>query len=169
MAWNPRAGSGAYDSLLRAFYSVLCFLERQQKAQYMRYAAINFSGTTLKTPWKTYAEIAEIKKLLFRRQGGGTVFDPTSLDRLVQVSNDSVFSLMVTDGQIKNADAVLERAVAMTANGHHFVLIQIGKETPLVTQLREESLPVHMIADHKELEGLCLQYSRKTWGKGENE
>jgi hypothetical protein len=166
MGWDPKAGQGPYDSLLRAAYSVFAFLEERNKAQHMKFAAVNFSATTLGTPWKSYSELQVIKKLLFQHQGGGTVLARAPLEKVARSSSDRFLCLMVTDGQIKNRSEVVDVVRNMLSKGHHFALIQIGGETPLVGLLRQMNVPVHVIADHRGLEGLCLEYTQRVWGPG---
>jgi hypothetical protein len=163
MGWNPRAGTGPYDSLLRAIYSVFDFLEKQHKAQYMKFAVANFSATTLKTPWHPFAELRKVKELLFRHQGGGTKLDCGIIRQIASTSQDRFLCLMVTDARIGNSAEVLN-AVSMMANrGHGFVFIQIGRPSPLTEQISQAGLPMHVINDHRQLQGLCLEYARKTW------
>jgi hypothetical protein len=166
MGWDPKSGQGPYDSLLRAIYSVFAFLEEQNKAQHMRFAAINFSATTLCTAWKSYSELNVVKRLLFRHQGGGTVFASAPLEATASNSLDRFLCLMVTDGQISNQGDVVRVVGNMISKGNDFAHIQIGRETPLVEHLRQINVPVHVIADHTELDGLCLEYTRNTWGPG---
>lgn len=163
MSWDPQAGRGAYDSLLRAVYSILRFLEEQNKIQFMRLAVVNFSGSTLKTSWENFSNVRVVKKMLFNHQGGGTVLDCQAIENLAAQSEDRFLCLMVTDAQIKNADAVVTAVGQMIARGHGFVLIQIGKANPMTQAVKNLDVPVHVIADHTQLQGLCLQYAKQTW------
>jgi hypothetical protein len=167
MSWKPRTGSGQYDSLLRAAYSIFAFLEKRNKAQHMKYAAVNFSGRTLSTPWKPYSELSDIKKLLFNKQNAGTVFNSEVLEELARTNSDNFMCLMVTDGAIRNSSDVVKIVGEMVARGNKFVLIQIGKPSPLVQALRQMTVPVHVITDHRQLRGLCLDYTQEAWGSGE--
>jgi hypothetical protein len=163
MSWDPRGGTGPYDSLLRAIYSIFDFLERHNKAQYMQFGVVNFSGTTVITPWHRFAELEEVKKSLFKHQNGGTKLDCAAVRRIVQSSPDRFLCLMVTDTQISNAKEVFTTVQMMVDNGHGFVLIQIGQPSPLTQQLKDAGHAVNVIVDHRQLEGLCLDYARKTW------
>jgi len=166
MRWDAEAGSGAYDSLLRAIYSVFQFLEKENKAQHMRFAAVNFSGSTLCTSWEEYSNIRTVKKMLFKHQAGGTQLDANPLQNMVSKCRDRFLCLMVTDGQIRNADEVAATVGSMASHGHGFVLIQIGDRTPFSEAINQLGLPVHVISDHTELEGLCLEYTKHTWKVG---
>ena len=166
MAWDPVAGNGPYDSLLRAVYSVLQFLEERQKAPYMRFAAINFSNQTVVTSWKDYADIRAIKQSLFKHQGGGTTLDCSAVSAVVNESNSPFLALMATDGQIGNAQAVADTIRKMVDRGHGFVLIQIGTANPMTELVRKLGVPVHLLSNSCELDGLCLEYARRTWGRG---
>jgi len=163
MRWDPKGGTGPYDALLRAIYSVFHFLERHNKAQYMRFAAVNFSNTTSKTAWHPFGELRKIKELLFKHQGGGTTLDCSVIQQIVNASADRFLCLMVTDAQISNAIGVFSTIKMMAERGHSFALIQIGRPTPLTEQVQRAGLAVHVINDYKQLEGLCLEYARKTW------
>jgi hypothetical protein len=163
MAWDPERGKGPYDSLLRAIYSVFAFLENKNKAQYMRFAVVNFSGTTLTTPWFPFAELRKIKKMLFKHQNGGTTLDCATIQQITRESSDRFLCLMITDAQISNAGDVLNTIRMMTNQGHKFVLIHIGQPTPLTQQVREAGFIVHIITDPNQLCGLCLDYTQKNW------
>lgn len=163
MSWDPRGGTGPYDSLLRAIYSVFNFLERHNKAQYMKFGVVNFSGTTVTTPWHPFAELEEVKKSLFQHQNGGTKLDCAVVRRIVQASTDRFLCLMVTDAQISNAQEVFATIRLIADSGHGFAFVQIGQPSPLTQQLQDAAFAVHVIADHRELGGLCLDYARKTW------
>jgi len=163
MGWDPGRGTGPYDSLLRAIFSVFHFLEKNNKAQYMRFTVVNFSSTTLKTPWLPYRGLDEVKRLLFKRQGGGTELDCSVLREVARTSHDRFLCLMVTDSQIKNAAEVVATIQLMTDLGHGFVLLQIGRLVPMTASVQRAGHQVHIIADHRQLGGLCLQYAQRTW------
>jgi hypothetical protein len=129
----------------------------------MRFAAVNFSATTVKTAWHAFCDLRKVKELLFRHQRGGTTLDCSIVREIVQESVDTFLCLMVTDGQISNFQAVFETIEMMTNRGHKFALIQIGRQTPLISLMQQAGLALHVISDHKQLEGLCLDYARKTW------
>lgn len=163
MRWNPRGGTGPYDSLLRAIYSVFNFLERHNKAQYMKFGVVNFSGTTMATPWHSFVDLNEVKKSLFQYQGGGTKLDCAVVRQIVQASTDRFLCLMVTDAQISNAQEVFTTIQLMSGSGNGFAFVQIGRPSPLSEQFQTAGFDVHVISDHRQLEGLCLDYARKLW------
>ena len=163
MGWDPKGGKGPYDSLLRAIYSVFRFLKNRGKAQYMRFAVVNFSGATLTTQWHPFAELRKIKKLLFKHQKGGTKLDCLKVQHMVKASPDRFLCLMITDAKISNVPDVLNTIKMMVDHGHGFVLIHIGRPTTLTQQVQKAGLPVHVITDPQQLSGLCLDYARKNW------
>ena len=163
MIFDPKAGAGQYDSLVRAVYSVFDFLEQEKKGQHMRFAMVNFSGTTLRTPWVGFSELRKIKELLFRHQRGGTVLDCDVLQQVIDDSSDRFLCLMITDAAISNANAAMTAIRKMQNQGHGFVLLQIGKPSALSKEVEKIGLPVHIIAQHQKLKGLCLKYANKTW------
>lgn len=165
MRWDPEDGHGPYDSLLRAVYSVFHFLEDGQKAQCMRFAAVNFSDATLTTSWHSYRALNEVKKLLFRHQRGGTRLDCAKLRQLAEAGSNRFLCLMVTDSQIANPADVVSTIQEMTDLGHGFVLIQIGQAVPMTLEVQSAGHAVHVITDHRQMEGLCLDYARRTWGR----
>ncbi len=167
MQWDPFTGTGAYDSLLRAVYSVFQFLEKQNKAQHMRFAVVNFSGTTLHTAWEDYNNIRVVKKMLFKHQSGGTKLNAATLENIARQSKDRFLCLMVSDGQISNPQDVVNAIQSMVSHGHGFVLIQIGSANSMSQAVEALGLPVHLISDHRQLEGLCLEYSKQTWKGGD--
>jgi len=166
MGWDPIIGSGPYDSLLRAIYSVFIFLEKSKKAAFMRFAVINFSSVTLETPWYCFAELKKIKKAIFHHQRGGTKLDCHTLRKIADTSKDRFICLMVTDAKIGNATEVVQTVQYLTQKNHRFVLIQIGSQNPMTEQIRllGEKVGVHVIRDHRQLNDLCLDYTKKHWG-----
>jgi hypothetical protein len=164
MKWDWHHGQGPYDCLLRAIYSVERFLTETRKAQLLRYCAVNFSNTTMRTRWCGYAELGEVRHLLFRHQNGGTHLDCQALRQVAAESRDRFLCLMVTDGQLKNAAEVAATAVDFVAHGNWFALIHIGGDSALVKLIQEAGLPAHTINAASQLEGLCLEYARRTWG-----
>ena len=164
MRWNWRQGEGPYDCLLRAIYSVERFLAETRKGPLLRYCAVNFSNTTVRTRWCDFADLAEVRKLLFRHQSGGTRLDCQVLRQVAAESRDRFLCIMVTDGQLKNAAEVAASAVDLSARGNWFTLIHIGAQSALVKLIRDAGLPAHTISAASELEGLCLEYAQRTWG-----
>lgn len=164
MRWHWRQGQGPYDCLLRAIYSVERFLGKTRKSPLLRYCAINFSNTTIRTRWCGFADLVEVRKLLFRHQNGGTRLDCQVLRQVAAESRDRFLCFMVTDGQLKNAAEVAATAADLAARGNWFTLIQIGASSTLVKLIGEAGLSTHTIATASELEGLCLEYAKRTWG-----
>jgi hypothetical protein len=163
MAWDPRNGKGPYDCLLRAIYSVFAFLEEQGKGQHMKFAAVNFSGRTLKTSWVPFGELRRIKGMLFKHQRGGTVLDCTMLEEIVNRSDDRFLCLMITDGKISNSPQVFEAVKMIKNRGHGVVMIQIGSRSTLSAELEREGIPAPVVTEPKELTGLFLNYAQKNW------
>jgi len=163
MSWDPRNGQGPYDCLLRAIYSVFAFLEEQGKGQHMKFAAVNFSGRTLKTSWVPFGELRKIKEMLFKHQRGGTVLDCAMLEEIVNRSDDRFLCLIITDGQISNSPQVFETVKMMKNRGHGVVMIQIGRRSTLSDELEKEGIPAPVVTDPKELTGLFLNYAQKNW------
>ncbi len=164
MRWNWQQGEGPYDCLLRAIYSVERFLRETRKAPLLRYCAVNFSNTTVRTRWCDFADLTEVRKLLFRHQNGGTRLDCQVLQQVAAESRDRFLCIMVTDGHLSNAAQVAATAVDLSARGNWFTLIHIGAQSSLVKLIREAGLPAHTISAASELEGLCLDYAQKAWG-----
>jgi len=163
MSWDPREGKGPYDCLLRAIYSVFVFLEKKGKGQHMKFAAVNFSKETIKTPWLDFNDLFEIKKMLFKHQRGGTILNCNILRQIVNESEDRFLCLVVTDGQIGNWSEVLETLKMINSNGHGVVFIQIGNRSNLSTELEKLGISSPVVNNPNELSGLFLSYARKNW------
>ena len=163
MKWDPKRGTGPYDALLRAIFSVFDFLEKHGKAPYMRFAVVNFSSMTTKTPWHGYPDLRKVKEALFKWQGGGTVLNCRVLDELTASSSDAFLCLMVTDSCIRNATEVLATIERMVRRGHRFVLIQIGAANAMAQGAEALGVPVHLITDPSQLQGLCLEHTRRNY------
>ena len=71
--------------------------------------------------------------------------------------------LMITDAQISNIDDVWQTVQRMTARGNKFVLIQIGARSKFSEKVQANELAAHVISNHRQLHGLCLDYAQKVW------
>ena len=129
----------------------------------MQFAVVNFSNNTLKTNWCPFSELRKVKELLFKHQNGGTKLNCAVVQQMISASTDRFLCLMITDAQISNVQEVFNTIKMMTDHGHGFVFIQIGRPSPLTEQIRNAGLSMHIINDHKQLEGLCLDYAKKMW------
>jgi hypothetical protein len=70
---------------------------------------------------------------------------------------------MVTDAMISNAAEVLNTIRMITNQDNRFVLLHVGRPSPLTQQVQEAGFIVHIITDPKQLCGLCLDYAQKNW------
>jgi hypothetical protein len=150
MEFNPEAGTGSYDLLLRANYSIFKWLHQAKKASFVNYAVINFSGqgSTLFTGWRPYTQMRQIKEMFFHKQDGGTYLDQNAVRQLYQFKKDNFLAIMTTDGAIGNSEEVEESIFEMIhMHGNHFVMLQIGPESELAKSLKARGVDVQVIDD----------------------
>jgi len=163
MKWNPEAGTGAYDILLRTIYSVFHFLESKNKAHVLSYSALNFSEKSLWSGWKQHSQINEVKKIIFAYQGSVTKLDPFVFQDIHTTARDKFYALMITDGYIENEDAVAKQISNMIHQGNMFSLVQIGRATSFSRNIKNKGADVHVIPSAEVLPQLVLGKIEKAY------
>jgi hypothetical protein len=127
MTWNGKALDGSkYDLCLRSAYATVKFLEDSGKAPFMQYALLQFSDRTNWTGWKEYKDLDELKDTLLSEHGGSaTLLDPAAVERAGAESRGNFLALLITDGQIQNAQEALEACTELIRKGNDVALINI--------------------------------------------
>lgn len=156
MEWNPLAGKGEYDLLLRALYSVWAWLEKEGIAPYIRYAAINFSSESIFSGWRPWQDLEPVKQVLFTHQNGWTYLDPEAFQEMGARAYRQFVAILITDGDIQNWEKVFEQAQLLRQQGHLFTFIQIGSKTLLYKRLSAAGFEVHGIHSARDLPQLVL-------------
>lgn len=156
MGFDPHAGKGEYDLLLRAVFGALQFLERNQIALYLRFSVVNFSDETLFSGWRDWGGRERLYQTLFEYQGGRTRLDISQLDRMRQESRGPFALILITDGEIDEWPDVLQHIEKQCQPPKGLILIQIGKESALARRVRKRGFVVHVVKDSHALEGLVL-------------
>jgi len=157
MQWNPDSGTGNYDLCLRSVYSIFDYLERTEKAEISKFAAINFSNTTNATPWHSYEELDELKKVLFHHQNGGTTLDPKYLTMLNNDADFKYLAIMVTDGVIDNYQQVIPKVHDIVNLGHEFVLFQLQGVSKFSEELSNSGIDVRYLSNPEDIIGMSLR------------
>jgi hypothetical protein len=156
MKWEPGAGRGEYDLLLRTIYSVWLWLERRGVASYLRYAAINFSNETVFSGWHPWHHLRPVKEILFGYQGGSTCLDPQGLYQLSSQAVRQCAAILITDGRVNNWRQVVEAAHSHRRQGHFLTFIQVGAASPLFDALEKDGFETRQIRSARALPDLVL-------------
>ncbi len=156
MGYDPFAGTGEYDILLRTIFSVFHWLKKKRIASYLKYAVLNFSSNSFYSGWTDWSSRENLFSTLFNHQGGGTRLDLNLFNRLVREACRPFTAIMITDGELNNLGAVNEFILRNFIPPHGFVLVQIGKMRRTGSKLKTHGFRVHVIDNVDDLEGLVL-------------
>jgi len=163
MDWDPEAGQGKYDLLLRAIYSVFNYLEYTGRAYTINYAAINFSDTARFSGWHDYYSIDKIKTELFTHQNGGTTLDCQKVQQMANKAKDRFAVIMVTDGEISNYSSLVPYFTNIIAQGNDYSLIQIGQASNFSRIMKENGAEVHILRSPSKIPGIILGRARQMY------
>jgi hypothetical protein len=147
-------GGGQYHYAVLAFYSILRDLEEKNLAQFLRYKAINFSWSTITSPWCEYMDIESVKKTLFDYQGAATVLDPNHLKELRESRYDECLVFMLSDTCFNsrlNQEEVFEEVKGMIQDPSlEFYLFQLNTDSEFSMRVRKEGGSVQVIKNGKD-------------------
>jgi len=163
MNWTRDGRSGEYDLALCTIYSVIDYVVKNDKAFYMNFSAINFSGGTNFTGWHDFYNLNKVKEELFNYQGQGTYLEASKLRQVYQNAKDKFIAIMVTDGDISNSDQIVAEVNQMKRQGHEFSLIQVGYESDFSRKMKQAGADVNCITDISDLEKLVLDRTKEVY------
>ena len=159
---------GPYDLLLRAQFSLLNWLEKNGKVNYMNFAVINFSSQTHFSGWHPYSEIRAIKEALFQFQGGGTTLNPQVIKSLYSKNKKSFLAILTTDGAISNLSDVFHELRALVRCGNQLVIIYIQNplmDDPSAYAEMSNYAEIHNINNAHDLIGIKIDLAKKHWSR----
>jgi hypothetical protein len=161
MGWSGEPLDGSrYDMALRSIYSVLNYLEKTGKGYYLKYGLIMFSdsGKTMWSGWKSYSELEELKRHLFKDyQGGDTILDEDKVREAYTSKHDNFLALMVTDGDIHNPEEAKYVCKKLIEDGNDFVIFQIRFRSEFAEYMRRNGAAVVNVDKPEDLVGLILR------------
>lgn len=163
MGWEPYAGCGEYDLVLRTVYSVFRWLETHRVGYYLHFAALNFSSRSWFSGWHGWHQLEKVKRVLFAHQGENTVVDTTLTRAMLQQAHRQFAAVMITDGEIRNTPDALKVVEAILRAGNGVTLIQLGGETRFSQAALSLGVEVHLLASAAELPGLVLGGVRRRY------
>lgn len=156
MNYQPYKGKGEYDLLLRTVFGVFQWLRTKGLASFLRYAVLNFSEKTVYSGWLAWQYKDLLNQTLFQYQGGSTSLDPEVLQRLVRDAKRPFTAIMVTDGELDNAEEALECIAGNFQPPRGLILVQIEEESEFARGLRERGFRVHLLENKFALRNLVL-------------
>jgi hypothetical protein len=127
--YEPEAGRGSYDLLMRAVYSVFKHLEDKEIIQNMNFGTVLFSSSTYFSGWHSYYNLEEVKKPMLEPDKfnsiGGTVLDTMTIVDAADKAPGKFWAVFVTDGEIENRKEVCDAIGYLGRKGHHVSFIDI--------------------------------------------
>jgi hypothetical protein len=161
MGWSGEPLDGSrYDMALRSIYSVLNYLENTGKGHYLKYGLIMFSDPrkTMWSGWKSYSELEELKRHLFKDyQGRDTILDEDKVRETYTSKHDNFLALMVTDGDIHNPEEAKYVCKKLIEDGNDFVIFQIRFRSEFAEYMRRNGAAVVNVDKPEDLVGLILR------------
>ncbi len=164
MQWSMGAKDlrGEYHvALVSAFAAMDTSLRRGCKV-----AAINFSGSILKSGWTR--ERSELERVLMAYQGGGTVMPVKDIKTLCNESVSPVMSIIITDAGVSNWNPFVKTIASLAKNGHKMFIFHIGgnaKPSKSIQELERAGATIIPVSSAKELPGLVVSEVRRVYSK----
>ncbi len=147
-----------YHHALLGLYGIIKYIQSYGIAPYVRYNLINFSDKTLKTGWKTYSRISEIKKLALNPQFGNTILDIDTIKS--ELEGEGNIIIMLSDGQIHNWHKIKNEFIDL-AKKHLLSFIEVETESQTGYDLKEADFDVNQVKNRKDLLKLMIDLTRQ--------
>lgn len=163
LTFNPASHDakrrGAFDVLLRCVFSLLHTAETcRQGTQSVEVAGVNFSDRTNHATWSS-PRSRRLRHCLLSKQNGGTVLDPTVLERLGNCAPGNYLVVVLTDGLIRNHTDVEKTLQAMASNGAEVVVFHVGVDNAF-TDAAQSFAEVKVVKSVNDLMDLTLELAR---------
>ncbi|RLE92987.1 MAG: hypothetical protein DRJ46_00160 [Thermoprotei archaeon] len=143
----------------------IVYLSAKRKAG--KVSAITFSTNYLSAGWEDEDEIKET--ILSTKLGQLTILPIHEIKRLANLSDESTFIVIITDGGWQNIDDAAKKLSDLASQGHRVVIFHLlrGWKYPksLALLRKLEEIKVIPVAEPEEdLKGLVLEEAEKTYG-----
>ncbi len=143
----------------------IVYLSAKRKAG--KVSAVTFSTNYLSAGWKDEDEIKET--LLSIKLGQLTILPIHEIKRLADLSDESTFIVIITDGGWQNIHDAAKRLSDLASQGRRVVIFHLlrGWKYPKSLELlrKLEEIKVIPVAEPEEdLKGLVLEEAEKTYG-----
>ena len=168
MKFNPQANGasrGKYDLVLMACWGLFRFLKERCLDESVWVNALNFSGAgaTHNSGWHRACELEPVKRVLATYQGGGTTLDTSVVRSARETSPGRILALAITDGNLGNTPQALAELRLTTDAGNGLALLHIGAANAFTEGVRQLGGCVHIVADARDLVGLCLDLAKANY------
>ncbi|MFQ6050104.1 MAG: hypothetical protein ACE5K4_00245 [Candidatus Hydrothermarchaeota archaeon] len=147
-----------YHHALLGLYGIIKYIQSYGIAPYVRYNLINFSDKTLKTGWKTYSRISEIKKLALTPQFGNTIIDIDIVK--TELGGGGNIIIMLSDGQIHNWQKIKSEFIDV-AKKNYLSFIEVETESKTGYDLKEAGFDVNHVRNRKDLLKLMIDLTKQ--------
>uniref|UniRef100_A0A832EDS2 VWA domain-containing protein n=1 Tax=Desulfacinum infernum TaxID=35837 RepID=A0A832EDS2_9BACT len=147
MDYDPDAGQGEYDTLLRAVFGVFRWLKTVNLLALLNFAVLNFSSETYYSGWCSWRRKEKLYDVLFRYQGELTLLDMSLVRLLCEEAPRPFVPVMISDGDVMHWEHLLQFVKDRFRPPDGFFLLQIGQSSDLATGLQKAGFSVTFV-DH---------------------
>ncbi len=168
--YDPAAGTGPYDMLLRSVWSVFKQLEDKEMIQHMNFGVLLFEGKpNYFSGWHSYYEMDELKEVLLNPIkyhhgpfliGSGTDLDARVIQNAVDASEGKFWAITVSDGAIGNLDEACNAMSYIAGKGHNLSFMKMGYWEPYSTvfgtHIKNLNGDVHQAATPEDIPKIIL-------------
>jgi len=129
--YNPHEGSGTYDTLMRAVYSVFKHLEDKGYLYHMKLGTVLFEGKpNYFSGWHEHSSMIEAKKPLLEShkygQGIGTQLEHTTIRNAIDENPNKFWAILVSDGGVNNPTEARLALNSLRDAGNTLSYIKVG-------------------------------------------
>lgn len=153
--WGEKSG---YHYALLGLYGIIKYLDSENIAPSILWNIINFSDTTRASGWKTYQEIAQLKRHALTPQFGGTEIDVEVLRK--ELTRDPCLIIILSDGEIYNWEKI-KMDMEEIIQPHYVSFIQIGKETRVGKDMRNFGAAVVTVRRKEDISELMVDVTKQ--------
>lgn len=168
--YNPKAGTGAYDTLLRSVYSMFNTLDDNDQIQNMNFGAILFEGMpNYFSGWQSFYEMKKLKEVLFKPSnyvtGGSTLLDKSKLIQATDEAKSNFWTIFVSDGEVDNINDATPGIEYLANHSRQISLINISEgPTKLSHVISGLGGDVINVANPQELPNTLLGRTKEIYG-----
>ena len=153
--WGEKSG---YHYALLGLYGIIKYLDNEDIASSILWNIINFSDTTRASGWKTYQEIAQLKRHALTPQFGGTEINIDILRR--ELTREPCLVIILSDGEIYNWGKI-KTDMEEIIQPHYVSFIQIGKETRVGKDMRNFGAVVLTVRRKEDISELMVNVTKQ--------
>ena len=169
MGWSIKPlDDSKYDICIRSVYSVINYLESNNRASGMNFGLAQFGVRDMTTwsGWKNYSQLGLLRNQVFTgyQNAGETVLDPKTIDSILSKKNNFL-AMMVSDGVLSNEEEGIASCKKIIKEGNSLVLFELQNRSRLGVEVKEAGGIVIAVDKAEDLVGINLQIVASKWKK----